>query len=122
MRGAKPALLLADFCFRKNRLKPGPLLAERKLDWVHFWLSETGPGPLLAERKLDRAHFWLRKNWLHFSPYYFVLSVFIRTIRKPCSIRVETEPHFRNKHTKAYTGMRIATACVCQCEYTDKGM
>ena len=56
---------------------------------------------------------------LHFCPYYFVLSVFIRTIRKSCSTKVETRAPFPQQAYKSlhWTGMRIATACVCQCEY-----
>ena len=59
--------------FHKTPLKPGPLLDERKLGRVHFWLSEnwtgytigevkTGPGPLLENQKLDRVHFGGAKN------------------------------------------------------------
>ena len=35
----------------------GALLAERKLDRSTFG-AKTGPGPLLAELKLDGVHFW----------------------------------------------------------------
>ena len=91
--GAKPALLLGRLLSHKTRPELGPLLAERKLDQVHFWRSENWTGSTICPYSLLSD-----KNGCGASiSFILMLSV----AKHSCSIRVEISAPFLQQAYKS---------------------